>query len=76
MGLFNRSKSQTVPSSPAPAPTAPKAVDWSNIESVKAEWPQASLDPQGDRGASVPDLGPRVIKVVVQGLHRTHLCII
>lgn len=49
MGLFNRSKPQTVSSSPAPAPAAPEAVDWSNIESVKAEWPQASLDPQGDR---------------------------
>lgn len=48
MGLFNRNKPQAGTPSPAPAPAAPK-VDWSNIESIKAEWPQSSLDAQGDR---------------------------
>jgi hypothetical protein len=50
VGLFNRNQPQrSAPSSPSPAPAAPRAVDWSDIESIKAEWPQASLDPQGDR---------------------------
>lgn len=48
MGLFNRNKPQAGPPAASPAPAAPK-VDWSNIESIKAEWPQSSLDAQGDR---------------------------
>lgn len=47
MGLFNRNKPQQ-PSGPPPAAAAAPAVDWSNIESIRGEWPRAALDPATD----------------------------
>jgi tetratricopeptide (TPR) repeat protein len=50
VALFNGNKSEqpTTTPPPSPAPPSPPAVDWSNIENIRGEWPRAALDPATD----------------------------
>ena len=47
MALFNRNRAQQ-PTGPAASPAPPPTVEWSKIENIRGEWPQASLNPGPD----------------------------
>ena len=48
MGIFDRTRSQRPEAPAAPSPSGQAAVDWSDIASIRAEWPQSSLDRDAD----------------------------
>ena len=48
MGLFDRKKPQQPATPPATPPSAPAAPGWSDIATIRAEWPQSALDAAAD----------------------------